>query len=134
MTSRHLILILDCRLGFQSLIFCQKQLFADLLQNSVLKTFAIFTWKHLCWSLFLTMMQAYYKETYTQVCSCEYCKIFKNSFFIEHLLWLLVHFIQMVSFFSLEKKQKTTGFLMIQEGGKGPVAWNGLHTLTAGDF
>ena len=103
MTSRHLILILECRLGFQSLIYYQKQLFADLLQNSVLKTFAIFTWKHLCWSLFLTMLQAYYKETYTQVCSCEYCKIFKNSFFKEHLLWLLVHFIQMVSFFSLEK-------------------------------
>ena len=52
------------------------------------------------------MLQAYYKETYTQVCSCEYCKIFKNSFFKEHLLWLLVHFIQMVSFFSLEKKQQ----------------------------
>ena len=79
------------------------------------------------------MLQAYYKETYTQVCSCEYCKIFKNSFFKEHLLWLLVHFIQMVSFFSLEKKT-TTGFLMIQEGGKGPVAWNGLHTLTPDDF
>ena len=103
MTSRHLILILECRLGFQSLIYYQKQLFADLLQDSVLKTFAIFTWKQLCWSLFLTMLQAYYKETYTQVCSCEYCKIFKNSFFIKHLLWLLVHFIQMVSFFSLEK-------------------------------
>ena len=106
MTSRHLILILECRLGFQSFIYYLKQLFADLLQNSVLKTFAIFTWKHLCWSLFLTMLQAYYKETYTQVCSCEYCKIFKNSFFIKHLLWLLVHFIQMVSFFSLEKKQQ----------------------------
>ena len=25
----------------------------------------------------------------TQVCSCEYCETFKNSFFIEHLQWLL---------------------------------------------
>ena len=25
----------------------------------------------------------------TQVFSCEYCEMFKNSFFIEHLQWLL---------------------------------------------
>ena len=30
------------------------------------------------------------KETPTQVFSCEYCDIFKNSFLIEHLLWLLL--------------------------------------------
>ena len=36
----------------------------------VLKNFAIFTGKHLCWSLFY--------------------KIFKSSFFIEHLRWLLL--------------------------------------------
>ena len=29
------------------------------------------------------------KETPTQVFSCEYCKIFKNSFFVEHLLIIL---------------------------------------------
>ena len=28
-------------------------------------------------------------EARTQVFSCEYCEIFKNSFFIEHLRWLL---------------------------------------------
>ena len=32
------------------------------------------------------------KETPTQVFSCEYCEIFKGSFFIEHLWWLLLHF------------------------------------------
>ena len=53
---------------------------------SVLKNFAIFTGKHLCWGLFLTKWQAwrdaiYWKETSTQVLSCEYCEIFKNSFF-----------------------------------------------------
>ena len=47
------------------------------------KTFAIFTGKHLCSSLFLI-------ETPTQVFSCEYCKVFKNRFFIEHLRWLLL--------------------------------------------
>ena len=39
-----------------------------------LKNFAIFTGKDLCWSLFF---------------SCKYCEIFKNSFFKEHLQWLL---------------------------------------------
>ena len=51
----------------------------------VLKNFAIFSGKHLCWSPFLINkpegLQRYQKETPTQVCSCEYCEIFKNSFF-----------------------------------------------------
>ena len=52
----------------------------------VLKNFAIFTGKHLRWSHFLIDLQIFrpatlLKETLTQVLSCEYCKIFKNSFF-----------------------------------------------------
>ena len=35
-------------------------------------------------------LQFYQKETPTQVFSCKYCKIFKNSFFVEHLRWLLL--------------------------------------------
>ena len=31
------------------------------------------------------------KETLTQTCSCEFCEIFKNTFFIEHLRWLLLY-------------------------------------------
>ena len=31
-------------------------------------------------------------ESPTQVFSCEYCKILKNSFFTELLLWLLLHY------------------------------------------
>ena len=38
----------------------------------------------------------------TQVFSCEYCEIFKNSFFIEHLQWLLLTF------------QQTTGVKVIK--------------------
>ena len=30
------------------------------------------------------------KETPTQMPPCEYCEIFKSSFFIEHLRWLLL--------------------------------------------
>ena len=44
---------------------------------SFLKNLAIFTGKNLCWSIL-------------NVFSCEYCEIFKNSFFKKHLWWLLL--------------------------------------------
>ena len=61
----------------------------------VLKNFSIFTGKHLCWSLLLNKWQTFksaalLKETPTQLFSCEYCEIFKNTFFIEQLRWLLL--------------------------------------------
>ena len=34
------------------------------------------------------------EETSTQVFSCEYHKIFKNSCFIEHLRWLLLNMVE----------------------------------------
>ena len=40
-------------------------------KKDVLKNFTTFTGKH-------------------QVFSCEFCEIFKNTFFIEHLWWLLL--------------------------------------------
>ena len=60
------------------------------IKKDVLKSFTIFTGKHLCWSLFLITLQAFRLETLlkgtpTQVFSCEYCEIFKNSYFEEHL-------------------------------------------------
>ena len=54
----------------------------------VLKNFAIFTGKHLCWGLFFNRvpfrkgLQAFNfikKETPTQLFSCEYCEILKNT-------------------------------------------------------
>ena len=56
----------------------------------VLKNFAIFPGKHLCWSFFLIKfrprgLQFYYKEDSTQLFSCEYCENFKNTYFEEHL-------------------------------------------------
>ena len=51
-------------------------------KKDVLKNFAIFTGKHLCQSLFFKVIK---KETLAQVVSCEFCKIFKNTFFTEHL-------------------------------------------------
>ena len=47
-------------------MFCKK---------GVLRNFAKFTGKHLCQSLFFK------KETLAQVFSCEFCGIFKNTFF-----------------------------------------------------
>ena len=59
-------------------------------KTRVLKNFAVFTGKHLCWSLFLVKSQdwrlAFCIFTPTQVFSRECCKIFKSSFFTEHLL------------------------------------------------
>ena len=45
------------------------------MKRAVLKNFATFTGKYLRWSLFLTKLQT----------SSEYCKIFKNPYFEEHL-------------------------------------------------
>ena len=44
----------------------------------------------MCLGLFLNKECYYFtkdikKETPTQVSSCEYCKVFKNSYFKEHL-------------------------------------------------
>ena len=64
-------------------VFCNKD---------VLGNFAKFTGKHLCQSLFLNKvaglgLQLYLKkETLTQVLSCEFCKICKNTFFIDYYL------------------------------------------------
>ena len=54
-------------------------------KTSVLKKLAIFAGKNLCQSLFFVN----FVKRRLQF-SCEYCKIFKNSFFIEHLRWLLL--------------------------------------------
>ena len=49
-----------------------------------LKNFAIFTGKYLCWSLFLTKLQGF------RCFPVNIAKIFKSSFFIEHLRCLLL--------------------------------------------
>ena len=58
----------------------------------VLKNFAIATNRKatLCWSLFLIKLQAFrpvtlLKRDSTLVFSCEYCEIFKKTYFEEHL-------------------------------------------------
>ena len=66
-------------------VFCKKD---------VLKNFSKFTGKHLFQSLFLIEFfnKLFKKKTQTQVFSCEFCEIFKNTFFMEHRRWLLLIF------------------------------------------
>ena len=55
-------------------------------KTGVLKNFANFTGKHLCWSLFLIKLQvfqvcSFIKKSPTQVFFCEICEIFKIIYF-----------------------------------------------------
>ena len=57
----------------------------------VLSNFGKLTKTHPCRSLFLIKACNLIKnDNPTQVFSCQFCKIFKNTFFIEHLQWLLL--------------------------------------------
>ena len=61
------------------------------IEIGVLKTFTKFTGKQLCQSLFfnkgvdLRPATSLKKEILVQVFSCEFCEIFNNTFFTEHL-------------------------------------------------
>ena len=60
------------------------------MKRAVVKNFAIFTGKHLCWSLFLMKLQAWrpailLKRDPTQVFYYEYLEIFKNTFSEKHM-------------------------------------------------
>ena len=55
-------------------------------KKSVIRNFTKFTGKHLRQSLFFNKKNNFFKkETLTQVFSCEFCEISKNTFSIEHL-------------------------------------------------
>ena len=59
-------------------------------KTAVLESFAKFTGKHLLRSLFLIKLQvlsiaAVLRETPTLVFPCEYCEIFRSTYFTEHL-------------------------------------------------
>ena len=59
------------------------------IKKGVLKNFAKFSVKRLCQSLFCNKFaeqacNIIKKQTLAQVFSCEFCEIFKNTFFTEH--------------------------------------------------
>ena len=64
--------------------------YCGFVKQGVLKNFANFARKNLCWSLFLIKLGFWgpatlFKKTPTQVFSCEIYKLFKNNYFEEHL-------------------------------------------------
>ena len=75
-------------------MFCEK---------GVLENFAKFTGKRLRQSL-PRPAALLKKETLAQVFSCEFCGIFKNTFFTENLGWLLLY---------LAEKQSSDSFSLI---------------------
>ena len=56
----------------------------------IIKHFAMFTWKHLCWSPFLIKLQAF---------RCFPVKMANSSFFIEHLRWQLLQMFCLTLYF-----------------------------------
>ena len=55
------------------------------MKKAVLKAFAIFIGKHVCWSACNTCAYKFIKKRLQTGVSCQYCKIFKKSYFEEHL-------------------------------------------------
>ena len=62
------------------------------LKKAILKHFAIFTGKHLCWGLFLIRLQVFRpsKDSNTGI-SCGYCKILRLPILKNISEWLLLH-------------------------------------------
>ena len=96
--------------------------------KSLLRYFAKFTGERLCQSLFFIKVESlrlYIKKgTLTQVFSCEFCAISKNTFFTEHLWETASEDTYYLNFFSTNypwiktKKMLFTQLLPIFETGK----------------
>ena len=84
----HLLTCDECRLTEAVTRRCSvKKVFLKISQNSQENTCARVS--------FLMKLQAQTcnftkKEALIQIFSCEFCEFFKNNFFIEHLQWLLL--------------------------------------------
>ena len=66
---------------------------------TVLKKFAIFTGKHLCWSIFFNKV-------------ADLVKFLRTAFFVEHLRWLLLNFVWLISFSSISLVYARTNQLL----------------------
>ena len=74
------------RINYKVHAMCRCSCSQPFFKIGVLKNFAIFKEKHLCWSLFVIKLQAWrpaplLKRASNKVFSCEYCENFKNGFF-----------------------------------------------------
>ena len=91
-------------------------------KDGVLKYFANFTGKHLCWTFFESSgLQIYQKVPLTLVFSCGICESFKNIYF-EKNLWILVSFAKICknSLFA-EHHQTTASYYSNINSSKGRI-------------
>ena len=65
-------------------LFCRSSHRSCSVEKGVLRNFAKFTGKHLC-HLFFNKIALKKRLWHTHVFSCEFCKLSKNTFFVEHL-------------------------------------------------
>ena len=72
------------KISLQNFIILQKEPPQPLCKRGVLKHFAIFIEKNLCWSLFSGLPVCNFLKK-RLLFSCEYCKIFKNNYFKGNL-------------------------------------------------
>ena len=89
--------------------------------QSAFNNIAKFTVKHLCWSLFLIKLQAWWsatlsrKKTLAYVFSCKFSEIFKKTYFAEHsqrdawLKWTKIEFTK-----SIHRKTPVMASFLVQ--------------------
>ena len=72
------------------------------IQKVVFENFVKFTGKHLRQSLFFNKLAGWGSETLPQVFFCVFCEIFKNTFSLEYLQWLLLTFLWSLATYVLQ--------------------------------
>ena len=90
-------------------LFCRSSHRSCSVEKGVLRNFAKFTGKHLC-HLFFNKIALKKRLWHTHVFSCEFCKLSKNTFFVEHLWATASVFILWINSLKRELQQQTPGF------------------------
>ena len=97
------------------------------MKKGVLKNFAKFTGKHLCWSFFFNKtagrrsVTLSKKETLAQVFSCQFREVFKSTIFTEHYRMTASCFLSIICQFHMK-----VCFLLV----KGKISKRRLETDT----
>ena len=77
----ELIINIFCSSGYSLPTHGRSSHLQIVLKIGVLKNLAIYTGKHLCWSLLIKSQAFTKKESPTQIFSAKYCEIFQNRLF-----------------------------------------------------
>ena len=95
---KNIVCLISFRGNCQELVFCKKP---------ALKSFAKLAGKHL-----YRRCSVIKKETPTRVFSSEFCEIFHNGFFVEHILATVLNFL-----YNSQKKQLGRSFFFSKAAG-----------------